>query len=414
VFGGVGGPTLRHRAEELLSAALAETSAKAYTSGWNQWCKFCAERTHATLAAAAAATAAAGDGTHTITNHGGSSSRTAAAARGNASSLVGCVAGVTIDPLRPDEELLIAYVTWLSLPRPGKPAGLSVQTMQTYLTSIKYHLATRGIADPTTNMLRLPLIIKGFKRKRGTARRAVRPLTITLLEHLRTVIDTRTEKGATLWSILCFGVHGLFRCGELVGPFGLLHSNIEPSISGSSITVRLDTSKTDPFGNTVRIHLHARNDITCPVRAYQNLLTIKHKLSSSSSHGGFVFTKADGTSAWERHTLVSELRASLTRLSKLHPQWAINPTEFAGHSMRRGGATSLYLRNVPELSIRRAGRWSSEAFMKYVDLSSEQYRYITDISVSTSDSIRIRELDVSQDPSKIPHKVLSFVDSDDV
>jgi hypothetical protein len=46
---------------------------------------------------------------------------------------------------------------------------------------------------------------------------------------------------------------------------------------------------------------------------------------------------------------------------------ALNKQSFAGHSLRRGGATSLALRGVPDHLIKVLGRWRSDCYQRYLE-----------------------------------------------
>ena len=46
-----------------------------------------------------------------------------------------------------------------------------------------------------------------------------------------------------------------------------------------------------------------------------------------------------------------------------------DPTLYAGHSLRRGGATALYIAGVPEAMIQQHGRWKSLAVRGYLESS---------------------------------------------
>jgi hypothetical protein len=50
-------------------------------------------------------------------------------------------------------------------------------------------------------------------------------------------------------------------------------------------------------------------------------------------------------------------------ISRLH---CLFPKDFAGHSIRSGGATSLAEAGVPPATIQAIGRWSSESFKIYI------------------------------------------------
>ena len=45
----------------------------------------------------------------------------------------------------------------------------------------------------------------------------------------------------------------------------------------------------------------------------------------------------------------------------------LDPTQYAGHSFRRGGTTALFLAGIPETIIASHGRWKSLTYRKYFD-----------------------------------------------
>ena len=45
-----------------------------------------------------------------------------------------------------------------------------------------------------------------------------------------------------------------------------------------------------------------------------------------------------------------------------------DPTDYSGHSFRRGGTTALLLAGVPEATIAAHGRWKSLAYRGYFDV----------------------------------------------
>jgi hypothetical protein len=47
----------------------------------------------------------------------------------------------------------------------------------------------------------------------------------------------------------------------------------------------------------------------------------------------------------------------------------LDPTVFSLHSLRRGGATTAYRAGVDQMSVKRHGRWHSDAFWVYITLA---------------------------------------------
>lgn len=67
----------------------------------------------------------------------------------------------------------------------------------------------------------------------------------------------------------------------------------------------------------------------------------------------------------------------LSTMKSLLAQVGQQPEKFAGHSLRRGGATYAYQCGVNPLFIRIQGDWNSDAGLLYVGLSHEQKRHVT-------------------------------------
>jgi hypothetical protein len=52
-------------------------------------------------------------------------------------------------------------------------------------------------------------------------------------------------------------------------------------------------------------------------------------------------------------------------------------SEYAGHSLRRGGASSLARSEVPVYVLKILGRWKSDCFREYIDISMGQLKSLT-------------------------------------
>jgi len=308
---------------------------------------------------------------------------------------------------------LSAFVTHLSQPdhEHKKPSGLSIKTIRLYLAAVKHTFALNGLPNPTEGLHVLPLILRGATRLRTEKRRTVRPLTISLLELLKSHIKTDTLKGANLWAALCMGVHGLFRSGEIIGKFGIKWENVSSaSTDNTHIRINLDKSKTDPFGKGVIVNLFARSDTTCPVRALTQLRMLQGRMRKDR----FVFRNAVGQRHYPLSSFMNEFRHALSSLASARPDLGLVAKEFAGHSMRRGGATSLFLRGVSELEIKIVGRWTSEAFRLYLDLTPQKAAIISKRTEQANTALIKAEIDAARDISNIPRNIVSFVDDDDL
>ena len=57
---------------------------------------------------------------------------------------------------------------------------------------------------------------------------------------------------------------------------------------------------------------------------------------------------------------------------------------FSGHSLRSGGAASLFVSGVSLQDIRRFGRWRSATFHEYLWFVDPQYRHLSDLAVNSA------------------------------
>lgn len=119
-------------------------------------------------------------------------------------------------------------------------------------------------------------------------------------------------------------------------------------LSSSGFAVALNYHKSDPLftGSKMWFAASDAGDLLTVVKLY---LAARDGLHGSAPH---LWLKSDGTVPLRRW-MVNGLKARCGQ-------------EYTGHSIRAGGATWYALRGVSESSIKRIGRWKSEAWLQYV------------------------------------------------
>lgn len=298
-----------------------------------------------------------------------------------------------MNPYDPDEEDLLAYVAHMSLPRKGKPHGLAVRTVRSYLSAIAHHHAIDGRPDPREGSVRLGKELTGLKRLRGVASTQKRPITISLLKEMKKHVPTHTLEGATHWAALCMGVHGLFRLGELLPPAAekrdLTNGDIK-WVSEKHASVRLRTSKTDPFGKGVLVNLFATGDDTCPVAALKSVWNLQNEAGMPLGPDDPVFKNRSGVVG--KKSVVALMKRTVAAVAKEFPALGLESKDFAGHSLRRGGATSLALRGVRESVLRMLGRWKSDAVNLYIEVPVDSFRLASQIMAQAPDEFKAADL----------------------
>lgn len=179
------------------------------------------------------------------------------------------------------------------------------------------------------------------------------------LRALRSQLDLSKFADARDWCAYTMAFFGLLRIKEYTNG-SLLMKDIILTAPQDRVRICLPFSKT--VLHKVEVDIAARSDDLCPQAALCNYLLLVSNKVRQNPHAPLFLERSDGFTPLSDTALLSRLRSLLRRS---HPH--VNPTQYAGHSFRRGGATALYLAGVPEPVIQLHGRWKSLAVRCYLD-----------------------------------------------
>ena len=229
--------------------------------------------------------------------------------------------------------------------------SLKVTTLSRRLTAIRQAHAVAGkpfnAAAPE-----LREVWKGIVRTKGRASNPVAPAVLQdLIAMLAGLPDSLT--GIRDRALLLTGFAGGFRRSELTG------LEMEDLIfTNDGLVVSLRHSKTDQEGEGSKVGVpYGQHDRTCPVLALQRWLvesgiTDEHGLNGS----GKVFRSVT------RHSSIGESLSTkaVSLIVKRAAEGAgLDPSKYAGHSLRSGFATSAAAAGASERAIMKQGRWRS-------------------------------------------------------
>jgi integrase len=319
-------------------------------------------------------------------------------------------------------QTVAAYLTHLATER-----GLKATTVGAHLTAIR--AVHRGAGATTPDALTARKVVVAAQRREAARdgrygpRKAV-PVMAADLPSIVAACEDQTAAGLRDRAVVLLGFALLARRSELAA---LNLSDVE-HVSGEGIAVTIRASKTDQSarGLVRRIH-YASNQRVCPVRA---VLSWTSFLAARGIVTGPLFTRIDrwgnvGRDAGGRYadplgsdeTAGSPVSAGTSRDGRLRPQavgaivtalcesaglagrpaatsprtdpaFAADATDangvnratdaaipaaetrrYSGHSLRRGGATSMLAAGAQPLHVSRHGRWSdgSRSFAGYVE-----------------------------------------------
>ena len=244
---------------------------------------------------------------------------------------------------------------------------LAFSTIKTYLCSIQYYSILNGFSTRISSMDCLYYVLRGIRGYIGSTRQRTRrqPITIQQLHHFHQWITTRYSDfdSSMLKAATSVAFFGLLRSSEYCSQYRhrssaatLARNDIK--FSNNLILLHLRESKTDPFKEGVVLRIGSTNSSVCPVQA------LSRYIMTRGNTEGPLFMFQDGS-------LLTRSVMS-TMLSSCFPGLSLNT-----HSFRIGGASSAASNGFTDAAIQILGRWSSDAYKRYLHYSDDTVQEIT-------------------------------------
>ena len=231
---------------------------------------------------------------------------------------------------------------------------LAYRTMKVYLSGLQYHSVMRGFRESISGMAQLHYLLHGIRRVQGPSfsRPRRQPLTIA---HLRTIhyrfhfmrysefqrIMFQAAKSLAFSGFLCCSE---YTCASRFDPT-LLVRDVVIACDRTIMHVTIRASKTDPFRvGTVGVTL----DDICPVACMHNYI------SSHPAPAGplFILTPQMFVTQNDKVALLMHCLPDVTNINT--------------HSFRIGGASAASSAGIPDNTIQILGRWTSDAYKRYL------------------------------------------------
>ena len=250
-----------------------------------------------------------------------------------------------------DPKIVSLYLTHLS-------------TKDIKISTIKRRLVSIGVIHKMKGHyldIKHPLIIEnlmGIKRRKGTVQKGKKPL---LIRDLKAIIDVINQqkiediKKLRDKTIILIGFSGGFRRNEIVS---LDVDDLEFVYEGVKITVK--KSKTDQFGEGfIKALPYFENELYCPV------ISLKRWLNISKITKGSIFRRFTKGSNLSNNRLTDQTVALL--IKEYLKLAGMDSSNYSGHSLRSGFATSAAESGVEERSIMAmTGHKSTEMVRRYI------------------------------------------------
>ncbi len=167
--------------------------------------------------------------------------------------------------------------------------------------------------------------------------------------------------------LLCLRNVRFFKDGRTITPPTLLLE------SADSVAITFEMQKNDRKHDTVT-HGSTGDDTLCPVLQWARLIN-----RIWAYPGATLDTPVCAVWRYDRIELLTSdmvtttLRAAVMAIGS--DQLGFTPDEIGTHSLRSGAAMQMYLGEIPVYTIMLIGRWSSDAFLRYIRKQVEQFSH---------------------------------------
>lgn len=239
----------------------------------------------------------------------------------------------------------------------------STRSLGNVLSALRCY--ARGSGLPwlsTSDAYRLQRLRQQLEYHDTTPSRIKKAATLGIVHRVVSQLDpSRLENR---WFALCclLAHNGLLRGGELFS--GIRVQDVEWDFSSRSVALQLFRTKT-----------HRRGDpIIVRIPDYPGLSAYKALLSWFEEHRLWrhphlflipdltISTDAPPQAHFQREGLIQGWRGMIKRLFAAA---GLPSEQYSGHSFRAGGATDLFSMRVPYPMVKQAGRWRSDAALRY-------------------------------------------------
>ena len=219
----------------------------------------------------------------------------------------------------------------------------------------------------------LQRLLTGIKRFQGIQPDPRLPITYDVLCSMLNHLSPKTSLTPAIFrAAFSLAYFGLLRVSEFAAAIPvdetklLRYANITllPNSSNPNLMqLHLLASKTDVFrkGITIPIPCVCQDSPVCAVHEMLNLLSIK-PMKTSNQEPLFVFPNG---------TLLNRKTVS-SMLSALTVKCGLPENRYKTHSFRKGAASTLAAAGVPDSTIQTMGRWSTNCYKIYINLSQSQ------------------------------------------
>ena len=240
----------------------------------------------------------------------------------------------------------------------------SYQTLKNYLDGVKFYQTSHGYPTDVFNHHSVKLTMRALRKRLRTMPQQKLPITVDILLAMHQQMDMTNIVHIVVWAAFLVAFFGFLRKANVVPPRAQ-DFNANEHLSRSSFSkdhkgyiATLFKTKTNQFTERVLQipFLPIPGSPLCPVSALNRMFQC---VSAPTPSPAFVIP--------HRGSLLTLTHASYTRYLHHFLRLAgIDPSNYSGHSFRRGGCTFASEAGAPSHFIKTHGDWASSSFEHYL------------------------------------------------
>ena len=279
----------------------------------------------------------------------------------------------------------LCWLLWLA----HEDLSSTFEGIKARIFGVKFHFKMKFGFDPFRTdrfgrpvaFLRFEQVLRQIKRKSKTCRARKFSVTKFVLIECKRHVDLSSFDDIVCWAIVSVGVACLLRWSEISdsgrggGGRAKILNFADLGMSGDYMWLNLKDTKTRLFGDPMTVELKADSSDICPLKAMKSWLSVRPKGSK------WLFCRKDESvikTRWVQNIVKGWLRKA-----------GYNDNDLKGGiSLRKGGALGMALAGVPDRVIRAHGRWKSNAYRTYIDLTKHEKEWWWKV---VSDKVKLAE-----------------------
>ena len=241
--------------------------------------------------------------------------------------------------------------------------------LQHVLSSIKFLHQFTGHFFPGDSF-EFKVLLRGMKRKLSKSPKQALPITPEMLILMYEHVDINRPSELAHWSSFVFALRLLYRKSS-IAPESLRKFNSQIGLSREKavlsngvVLVYQNHSKNNQFMSTTSLTPLVPSTVPAldPVSHYSKLVA---ENAVPGSCPAFSFFEAGVLKCVTQKSFRDYLKFLLIKIG-------LDPSRWSGHSFRRGGASLLYRLGIDPLTIQASGDWSSDTFLRYLEVTLDR------------------------------------------